>query len=130
MTGGQFMCLSFFVDQQLSRTIRTTLKALENLRTHRVLKWFPSGMQVDMDNGFVEWGGKCQMVNIQFRWELIYQTWRHRVTIVSFGKIIKEAHIAADELAKEGISCEIVDLRTVRPMDYETILTSVRKQID
>jgi pyruvate dehydrogenase E1 component beta subunit len=42
-------------------------------------------------------------------------------------KIIKEAHIAADELAKEGISCEIVDLRTVRPMDYETILTSVRK---
>jgi pyruvate dehydrogenase E1 component beta subunit len=30
-------------------------------------------------------------------------------------------------VAKEGISCEIVDLRTVRPMDYETILTSVRK---
>ena len=49
------------------------------------------------------------------------------VTIVSFGKIIKEAHIAADELAKEGISCEIIDLRTVRPMDYEAILTSVRK---
>jgi pyruvate dehydrogenase E1 component beta subunit len=48
------------------------------------------------------------------------------VTLV-FGKIIKEAHIAADELAKEGISCEIVDLRTVRPMDYETILTSVKK---
>jgi pyruvate dehydrogenase E1 component beta subunit len=37
------------------------------------------------------------------------------VTIVSLEKIIKEAHIAADELAKEGISCEIVDLRTVRP---------------
>jgi len=49
------------------------------------------------------------------------------VTIVTFGKIIKEAHIAADELAKEGISCEIIDLRTVRPMDYEAILTSVRK---
>jgi pyruvate dehydrogenase E1 component beta subunit len=49
------------------------------------------------------------------------------VTIVSFGKIIKEAHIAADELAKEGISCEIIDLRTVRPMDYDAILTSVRK---
>ncbi len=49
------------------------------------------------------------------------------VTIVSFGKIIKEAHIAAEELAKEGISCEIIDLRTVRPMDHETILTSVKK---
>ena len=49
------------------------------------------------------------------------------VTIVSFGKIIKEAYIAADELAKEGISCEIIDLRTVRPMDNETILTSVKK---
>jgi pyruvate dehydrogenase E1 component beta subunit len=49
------------------------------------------------------------------------------VTIVSFGKIIKEAYVAADELAKEGINCEIIDLRTVRPLDYETILTSVKK---
>ncbi|MFK7001661.1 pyruvate dehydrogenase complex E1 component subunit beta [Flavobacterium oreochromis] len=49
------------------------------------------------------------------------------VTIVSFGKIIKEAYIAADELAKEGISVEIIDLRTVRPMDYDAILNSVRK---
>ena len=49
------------------------------------------------------------------------------VTIVSFGKIIKEAFIAADELAKEGISCEIIDLRTVRPMDHDAILTSVKK---
>ncbi|MDO5106510.1 pyruvate dehydrogenase complex E1 component subunit beta [Capnocytophaga sp.] len=49
------------------------------------------------------------------------------VTIVSFGKIIKEAYAAADILAKEGIECEIIDLRTVRPMDSETILKSVRK---
>ncbi len=49
------------------------------------------------------------------------------VTIVSFGKIIKEAYKAADELAKEGISCKIIDLRTVRPMDHETILASVKK---
>ncbi len=49
------------------------------------------------------------------------------VTIVSFGKIIKEAYKAADELAKEGISCEIIDLRTVRPMDQEAILNSVKK---
>jgi len=49
------------------------------------------------------------------------------VTIVSFGKIIKEAYIAADELEKEGISCEIIDLRTIRPMDHNTILESVKK---
>ena len=49
------------------------------------------------------------------------------VTIVSFGKIIKEAYAAADELAKENISCEIIDLRTVRPMDYDAILNSVKK---
>ena len=49
------------------------------------------------------------------------------VTIVSFGKIIKEAFKAADELDKENISCEIIDLRTVRPMDHETILDSVKK---
>jgi pyruvate dehydrogenase E1 component beta subunit len=49
------------------------------------------------------------------------------VTIVSFGKIIKEAYKAADELAKENISVEIIDLRTVRPMDHAAILTSVKK---
>ena len=49
------------------------------------------------------------------------------VTIVSFGKIIKEAYAAADELEKDGISCEIIDLRTVRPLDQEAILTSVKK---
>ena len=49
------------------------------------------------------------------------------VTIVSFGKIIKEAYKAADVLEKEGISCEILDMRTIRPMDFEAIFTSVRK---
>ncbi|MVO09051.1 pyruvate dehydrogenase complex E1 component subunit beta [Flavobacterium sp. TP390] len=49
------------------------------------------------------------------------------VTIVSFGKILKEAFIAADALEKEGISCEIIDLRTVRPLDYDTVLNSVKK---
>lgn len=49
------------------------------------------------------------------------------VTIVSFGKIIKEAYKAADELEKDGISCEIIDLRTVRPLDYEAIYKSVKK---
>ena len=49
------------------------------------------------------------------------------VTIVSFGKIIKEAYKAADVLAQEGIDCEIIDLRTVRPMDHDAIMTSVKK---
>lgn len=49
------------------------------------------------------------------------------VTIVTFGKIIKVAHKAAEELAKEGIECEIIDLRTVRPIDYEAIVTSIKK---
>lgn len=49
------------------------------------------------------------------------------VTIVSFGKIIKEALKAAEELEKEGISCEVIDLRTVRPLDQDAILTSVKK---
>jgi pyruvate dehydrogenase E1 component beta subunit len=49
------------------------------------------------------------------------------VTIVSFGKIIKEAYIAAEILEKEGISVEIIDLRTIRPMDSEAIFKSVRK---
>ena len=49
------------------------------------------------------------------------------VTIVSFGKIIKEAYTAAEELAKEGVECEIIDLRTVRPMDHDAIFESVKK---
>lgn len=49
------------------------------------------------------------------------------VTIVSFGKIIKEAYAAADKLAEEGIQCEIIDLRTVRPLDHKAILDSVKK---
>lgn len=49
------------------------------------------------------------------------------VTIVSFGKIIKVAYQAADELAKDGISVEVVDLRTVRPIDYDTVINSVKK---
>lgn len=48
-------------------------------------------------------------------------------TIISFGKIIKVAYAAAEELAKEGIEVEIIDLRTIRPIDYPTIIESVKK---
>jgi len=49
------------------------------------------------------------------------------VTIVSFNKMMKVALNAAAELEKEGISAEVVDLRTIRPLDIDTILASVRK---
>lgn len=49
------------------------------------------------------------------------------VTIVSFNKMMKVALGAADELAKEGISAEVIDLRTIRPLDYPTIVESVKK---
>jgi pyruvate dehydrogenase E1 component beta subunit len=49
------------------------------------------------------------------------------VTIVSFGKIMKVALATAEELSKENISCEVIDLMTVRPIDYDTIIESVKK---
>jgi pyruvate dehydrogenase E1 component beta subunit len=49
------------------------------------------------------------------------------VTIVSFNKMMEVAKKAAEELAKEGISAEVIDLRTIRPLDYETIIRSVQK---
>jgi pyruvate dehydrogenase E1 component beta subunit len=49
------------------------------------------------------------------------------VTIVSFNKMMKVALGAADELAKENISAEVIDLRTIRPMDWQTIMESVKK---
>lgn len=49
------------------------------------------------------------------------------VTIVSFNKMMKVALAAAEELAKEGISAEVIDLRTIRPLDWHTILESVKK---
>lgn len=49
------------------------------------------------------------------------------VTIVSFNKMMKVALGAADELAKEDISAEVIDLRTIRPLDWHTIFESVKK---
>ena len=49
------------------------------------------------------------------------------VTIVSYGKFVKMAIEAVEVLAKEGIKAELIDLRTIRPLDYETVLTSVKK---
>lgn len=49
------------------------------------------------------------------------------VTIVSFNKMMKVALAAATELEKENISAEVIDLRTIRPLDWMTILESVKK---
>jgi pyruvate dehydrogenase E1 component beta subunit len=49
------------------------------------------------------------------------------VTLVAYSRMVGFALQAAEELAKEGISAEVVDLRTIRPMDHDTILESVKK---
>ncbi|MEI8116378.1 MAG: pyruvate dehydrogenase complex E1 component subunit beta [Flavobacteriia bacterium] len=49
------------------------------------------------------------------------------VTIVTFGKIIKVAEEAAEILAKDNINVEIIDLRTIRPLDYVTVVESIKK---
>lgn len=49
------------------------------------------------------------------------------ITIVSFNKMMEVIKQAAIELEKEGISAEIIDLRTIRPMDYDTVIQSVKK---
>lgn len=49
------------------------------------------------------------------------------VTIVSFGIGMTYALEAAEKLAEDGISAEVIDLRTLRPIDYDTVLESVKK---
>ncbi|MBN8828248.1 MAG: pyruvate dehydrogenase complex E1 component subunit beta [Sphingobacteriia bacterium] len=49
------------------------------------------------------------------------------VTITAFSLMVKHALAAAEELAKEGINAEVIDLRTIRPLDKETILSSLKK---
>ena len=49
------------------------------------------------------------------------------VTLVSFNKQVKTCMLAAEELAREGVSAEVIDLRTIRPLDIHTVIESVRK---
>lgn len=49
------------------------------------------------------------------------------VTLASFGKMMKIVHHAAEELEKMGVSAEVIDLRSVRPIDYDLIIESVKK---
>ena len=49
------------------------------------------------------------------------------VTLVSYGKMVKNVLEAAEQLEKQGISAEVIDLRTLRPLDYDTVIQSVQK---
>jgi pyruvate dehydrogenase E1 component beta subunit len=49
------------------------------------------------------------------------------VTLVSYNKMILETLAAAEELAKDGIDAEVIDLRTIRPLDHETLVQSIKK---
>ena len=49
------------------------------------------------------------------------------VTVVSFGKILKEVFKADEKLNEDNIDIEIIDLRTIRPLDIDTIISSVKK---
>src|SRR5574339_319417 len=49
------------------------------------------------------------------------------VTITAFSRMVGVALAAADELAKQGIEAEVIDLRTIRPLDVETIVNSVKR---
>ena len=49
------------------------------------------------------------------------------VTIVATGHLVWESLLAAEELEKEGISCEVINIHTIKPLDEEIILKSVEK---
>jgi pyruvate dehydrogenase E1 component beta subunit len=76
------------------------------------------------------YGDKCEVPADEYYIELgkadVKRAGRD-VTIVSFNKMMKVALGAAAELEKEGISAEVIDLRTIRPLDWMTILESVKK---
>jgi pyruvate dehydrogenase E1 component beta subunit len=48
-------------------------------------------------------------------------------TVVAFSRMVGVALAAADELAKQGIDAEVIDLRTIRPLDVDTIVESVKR---
>src|SRR5699024_3387582 len=49
------------------------------------------------------------------------------VTLIAYGAMVHSCLRAADELEEKGVSAEVIDLRTISPVDYETIISSVEK---
>jgi pyruvate dehydrogenase E1 component beta subunit len=78
----------------------------------------------------VMYGDKCDVPEEEYYIEIgkaVIKKAGTDVTIVSYNKMMKVALGAAAELEKEGISAEVIDLRTIRPLDWKTILESVKK---
>jgi pyruvate dehydrogenase E1 component beta subunit/2-oxoisovalerate dehydrogenase E1 component len=50
-----------------------------------------------------------------------------QVSVITYGAMLQKVLLAAEALAREGVSAEVIDLRTLRPLDMETIAASVRK---
>jgi pyruvate dehydrogenase E1 component beta subunit len=78
----------------------------------------------------VMYGDKCEVPEEEYYIELgkaVVSKPGTDVTIVSYNKMVKLALSAAAELEKENISAEVIDLRTIRPLDWKTILESVKK---
>lgn len=78
----------------------------------------------------VMYGDKCEVPDEEYYIPLGKADVKRQgtdVTIVSFNKMMKVALGAAEELAKVGVSAEVIDLRTIRPLDWMTILESVKK---
>jgi pyruvate dehydrogenase E1 component beta subunit len=78
----------------------------------------------------VTYGDKCEVPEEEYYIPLGVADVKRQgndVTIVSFNKMMKVALGAAEELEKEGIGAEVIDLRTIRPLDWMTILNSVKK---
>lgn len=49
------------------------------------------------------------------------------ITLIAYGAMVQESEKAAEELEKEGYSVEVIDLRTVQPIDIDTLVASVEK---
>jgi pyruvate dehydrogenase E1 component beta subunit len=77
---------------------------------------YGQGFEVPTDPEFVVPLGKAKVLRAGVH-----------VTITAFSRMVDHALAAAEALAKEGIEAEVIDLRTIRPLDLETILVSVRK---